>query len=82
MWALEAQRKPINQSENCQQINNVILVTQYPASQFTERQLMSDFLACTFGHILHWVQQTFHVQFPVLVNHSKWNTFVTAAESQ
>ena len=28
------------------------------------------------------VQQTFHVRFPVLVNHAKWNIFVTDVESQ
>ena len=29
-----------------------------------------------------WVLQTFHVRFPVLVNHAKWNTFVIDVESQ
>ena len=29
-----------------------------------------------------WLLQTFHVRFPVLVNHAKWNTFVIDVESQ
>ena len=70
-----------NRSKNYEQINNVSSVTQNPASQFTQ-------LSCVLFPRLHvwsnlgWMLQTFHVRFPVLVNHAKWNTFVIDVESQ
>ena len=33
-------------------------------------------------HVWSCMLQTFHVRFPVLVNHPKWNTFVIDVESQ
>ena len=48
-------------------------------SQFTQLSCVL-FSGCTFGHTL--VLKTFHLCFPVLVNHAKWNTFVINVESQ
>ena len=63
-------------NENYPWIKNVSSLTQYPASKLTQ-------LSCVaFPALLMklWVPWTFQVQFPVLVNQAKWNTFVIDVE--